>query len=214
MRSGDHADVNFMSAVAAESLKFLLLQDAQQFRLKFQRDVADFVQKQGALVRKFEAADFLSDRSGKCSLFMPEQFALQKPERNRGAIQLNEGAFAAGTQIVHRAGDQLFAGSGLAQDQHAGIRRRHNGYELQRGLQSGALSHDCSTLSANFLLQVESLFRFLIAILDCLFVLQCVLNRNRRLAGHLFQKDARPLSRTPSRTASEQTRPPLHRFCR
>ena len=189
MRSGDQPDINLMSAVAAESLKFLLLQNAQQFRLKFERDVADFVQKERALVRQFKASHFLSDRSGKCSFFVTEQLTLQKPERNRGAIQFDEGAFAAGAQIVYRAGDQLLAGSGLAQDQHARIRRRDNGYQLQRGLQSGALSHDCPTLSANFLLEVESLFRFFISILYRLFVLQRVLNGNRHLTGHLLEQD-------------------------
>src|ERR1700730_1363004 len=119
MRRRDQTDINFVGAVAAESLKFLLLQNAQQFRLKFQRDVAHFVQKECALIRQFKASYFLSDRSGKCSFFMTEQLTLQKPERNRGAIQFNEGAFATGAQIVYSAGNQLLNGSGLAQDQHA-----------------------------------------------------------------------------------------------
>ncbi len=165
MRRGDQPDINLMSAVAAESFEFLLLQNTQQFRLKFQRDVADFVQKKRALIRQFKAPHFLSDCASERSLFMTEQLALQKPQRNRGAIQFHEGAFAARAQIVDRAGNQLLTGSSLAQDQHARIRRRDNGYQLQRGLQSGALSHDCPALSANFLFEVESLFRFFISIL-------------------------------------------------
>jgi hypothetical protein len=42
--------------VATESLELLFLQDAQQFRLKLQRDVADFVKKERALVRELKAA--------------------------------------------------------------------------------------------------------------------------------------------------------------
>jgi len=38
---------------------------------------------------------------------MPEQLTLQQAERNRGAIQFNERAFATGAQIVQRAGDQF-----------------------------------------------------------------------------------------------------------
>ena len=207
MRSGDQPHIHFMSAVAAEPLKFLLLQNAQQFRLKFERDVADFVQKERALVRQFKASHFLRDRSGKCSFFVTEQLTLQKPERNRGAIQFNEGAFAAGAQIVYRAGNQLLAGSGLAQDQHARIRRRNNGYQLQRGLQSGALPHDCPTLSANFLFQVESLFRFFISILYRLFVLQRVLNCNRYLAGHLLEQDDVVFLESIVRTPAEHQNP-------
>src|SRR5580704_16115534 len=103
MRGGDEAYVNFMSAVAAEPLKFLLLQNAQQLRLKFERDIADFVQKERALMCELKAPHFVSDRSRKCSFFVAEQLTLQKPERNRGAIQFDEGAFAAGAQIVYRA---------------------------------------------------------------------------------------------------------------
>src|SRR5580693_532668 len=105
-----------MSAVTTEPLKLPLLQNAQQFRLKFERDIADFVQKECALVRQFKASHFLSDRPSKRSFFMTEQLALQKPERDRGAIQFDEGAVAAGAQIVYRTGDQLLASSGLAQD--------------------------------------------------------------------------------------------------
>ena len=64
VRIGKQPCVNLMSAGAAESLKFLLLQNTQQFRLKFERDVADFIEKERALVRQFRASDFLSDRSG------------------------------------------------------------------------------------------------------------------------------------------------------
>src|SRR5580698_7804036 len=99
MGSGDYAYINFMSPVAAEPLKFLLLQNPQQFRLKFERDVAHFVQKERALVRQFKASHFLSDRPGKCSFFMTEQLTLQKAEWNCGAIQFNEGAVATGAQI-------------------------------------------------------------------------------------------------------------------
>src|SRR5882724_1519323 len=117
-----------MSAVAAESFKFLLLQNAQQFRLKFERDVANFIQKERASIRQLKAPHLLGDRSGKCSFFMTEQLTLQKPERNRSAIQFNEGSFATGAQIVYRASNQFLTGSGLAQDQYASIRWRNNGY--------------------------------------------------------------------------------------
>jgi hypothetical protein len=72
MGRGNYPDIDFVSAVAAEPLKFLFLQDAKQFRLKFERDVAYFVQEERALVRHFEASYFLSNRSGECSLFVTE----------------------------------------------------------------------------------------------------------------------------------------------
>src|SRR5215469_11161798 len=113
MRSGNKPDINLMGAVAAEPLEFLLLQNAQQFRLKFKRDIADLVQEKRALVRQFKAAHFLSNRPGECSFFMTEQLTLQQPQRYRSAIQFHERASATSAQIVDRAGNQLLTGSGL-----------------------------------------------------------------------------------------------------
>jgi len=59
MRRCDEPDVNLVRMVATESLELLFLQDAQQFRLKLQRDVADFVKKERAPVRELKAARLL-----------------------------------------------------------------------------------------------------------------------------------------------------------
>jgi hypothetical protein len=72
--------------VTAEPLEFLLLQDAQQFRLEFQRDITDLIQKKRTLIREFEAPRLLRDGTGKRPFFMAEQLTLQKSERNCGAI--------------------------------------------------------------------------------------------------------------------------------
>ena len=96
MCGGDQADVNLVRAVAAEPLEFLLLQDAQQFRLKFQRDVADLVQKKRALVREFKASRLLRDGASECAFFVTEQFTLEKPQRDRSAVQFDEGTVPGG----------------------------------------------------------------------------------------------------------------------
>jgi hypothetical protein len=66
MRGCDQPHVDLMSTVAAKPLEFLLLQDAQQFRLKFQRNVANLVKKQRAFVGELEASRFLGDGACKC----------------------------------------------------------------------------------------------------------------------------------------------------
>jgi hypothetical protein len=68
MRGRDQAHINLMRTVAAEPLEFLLLQDAQEFRLKFQRHVANLVKKERPLVRELKAPCFLCDCSRKRSL--------------------------------------------------------------------------------------------------------------------------------------------------
>jgi hypothetical protein len=72
MRGRDQSHVNLMRTVAAEPLEFLLLQDSQQFRLKFQRYIANFVKKQRAFVGKLEPSRFLGDGAGECSFFVAE----------------------------------------------------------------------------------------------------------------------------------------------
>jgi hypothetical protein len=89
---------------------------------------------------------------------------------------------------VYRTRNKFFAGSRLSQDQHARIRRGHDRDQAQRGLQRRALPNDFAELCANFRLEIESLSRFFISILCRLFVLQCVLNCNRYLAGHLIEQ--------------------------
>src|SRR4029077_7004879 len=121
MRGRDHPDVNLMSAVAAEPLEFLLLQDAQQFRLKFQRNVANLVKKQRALVGELEPSCFLGDGAGKCSFFVAEQLTLEESERKCGAIQFHESLLAAIAQLMYRARNEFLARSRLPKNQYARV---------------------------------------------------------------------------------------------
>src|SRR5215831_5469019 len=123
MRRCDQPDVNLMCAIAAEPLEFLLLQNAEQFRLKFQRYIAHLVKKERSLVGKFEASGFLRYSAGKRSFFVAEQFTLEKSKRYCRAVQLHECLVPATDQVMYRTRNKLFAGSRLPQDQHTRIRR-------------------------------------------------------------------------------------------
>ena len=57
------------------------------------------------MVRNFEPADSLPDGSGEGALFVPEQFTLQQPGGNSGAIQLDERLRSARAEFMNRAGD-------------------------------------------------------------------------------------------------------------
>src|SRR5215471_6867327 len=119
-----------MSAVAAESLKFLFLQNAQQFCLKFKRDVPDFVQKERALIRQFETSRLLRDCSGERAFLMTKQFTFQKSKRDGCAIQFYKSSIPAAAQLVNSARDQFLTGSRLAQNQNCRICRRHDGHKI------------------------------------------------------------------------------------
>ena len=89
MRRGDHAHVDFNGPGAAETFELLLLHGAQQFRLQFQADVPDLIEKQRAPIGQFESALFLHQRPGERSPLVPEQFAFQQANRNCRAIQFH-----------------------------------------------------------------------------------------------------------------------------
>src|SRR5215471_17343539 len=102
MRGRDQAYVNLVSVVAAEPFELQLLQDAQHFCLKLQRDVADFIQKKRAFVGEFKAPGFLGDSARKRSFFVAEQLTLQQPQGDCSAIQFDEWLFAPTAQSVRR----------------------------------------------------------------------------------------------------------------
>ena len=88
---------------------------------KLQRNFANLVEEQSALVRQFDAADFLADGPGKRALLVAEQLALEQSGGDRGTIELDEIAVFAAAHAVNGARDPFFSGAGFAGDQHDGI---------------------------------------------------------------------------------------------
>src|SRR5262249_30085332 len=113
---------------AAEPLELVLLQDTKELGLELERDVADLVQEESALVRELEAADPLGEGARERALLVAEELALEQAARERGAIELDERAVLAPTEPVDRVRDQLLPGAGLALDEHGRVGigdRRH-----------------------------------------------------------------------------------------
>ncbi len=88
---GHHAHIDATRIRAAQPFEFLLLQNPQQLRLQFERNIADFIQEQRAAVRRLETAHLLRHRAREGALFMTEELAFEKSQRNRRAVQLHEG---------------------------------------------------------------------------------------------------------------------------
>src|SRR5579859_5227890 len=206
MSSGDHANVHSVRTVATESLEFLLLQNSQQFGLKFQRDVPHFVKEEGAFVRELKTSRLLRNGSRECSPFVPKQLALQQPEGDGRAIQFNESPFPSAAKVVDGARDQLLARSRLAQDQHARIGRRHHRNQVQGCIESWAIADDGSELRTNFLFEIKSPFGFSNPVFRCLAKVQRILNRNGYLQGHLFQKAELFIAESSLRAAERKDR--------
>ena len=93
--------------------------------------VADFVQKQRTAFCLYKAAAAAAHGAGKGAFFMAEQLGLQQVFRDGGGVQRNKGLAGAYRVAVQRLGHALFAGAGLAGNQHgyAGLRQAANGTE-------------------------------------------------------------------------------------
>ena len=58
----DDPHVDLKGVAAAQALELLFLKGAEKFRLQFQREIADLIQKQSAAVRGLKAPDGLQSR--------------------------------------------------------------------------------------------------------------------------------------------------------
>src|SRR5579863_3476301 len=75
---GDDAHIRRERLIAADSLEALLLDDAQQLRLRLQVHVADLIEEEGAAFRRFEFSLAPRDSAGERSLLMTEELALDQ----------------------------------------------------------------------------------------------------------------------------------------
>src|ERR1700680_1486088 len=73
VRGSHHPDVHAPCARAAKSFKLLFLQNAQELRLKFRRNVCDLVEKKRPLVRQLESPEILSDGARKSPSFVSKE---------------------------------------------------------------------------------------------------------------------------------------------
>src|SRR6185369_13824384 len=70
---GNHAHINLDGLVATQTIEFVRLQKAQQFRLKRKRKLAHFIQKYSAAVALFNAPDISPVRSSERAFLVSEQ---------------------------------------------------------------------------------------------------------------------------------------------
>jgi hypothetical protein len=70
---GDYPDVHARRADTAHRLEFAFLEHTQELGLKLKRHVANFIEKEGAMVRERKSAHARIDCTRKGSAFVPEK---------------------------------------------------------------------------------------------------------------------------------------------
>ena len=113
---GDDAHVHFDALVAAYGTHFFFLQHAQQLGLQFERQFADFIEKNRAGVGRLKQSLLGFQGAGECSLFVTEKLALNQRRHERAAIDGHEGTIGEGSAEMNGAGDQFFSGAAFAGD--------------------------------------------------------------------------------------------------
>src|SRR3984885_5552100 len=114
MGRGHNAHICFLCPRATQPLKFPLLQDTEKLWLQLERDIADFIQEQRALMCYLKSAELLCDRTGNPCSFMAKQFTFEQPGRDGSTVGVNERSSLARTETVNGARDEFFARASLA----------------------------------------------------------------------------------------------------
>jgi hypothetical protein len=144
----DHAHIDLDRARAADAIDGAFLQEAQQVGLHVQRQVADLVEEQRAVVRAFDQAAPLPVGTGERALLVTEQLGLDQRGRNRAAIDDHEGRFGARRCTVDGLRHQLLAGAAFAVDQRRCVDLGHALDLAQQPRDGGGLTDDALAASS------------------------------------------------------------------
>jgi hypothetical protein len=90
---GHDADAHLAGGCTSDRLESPLLQHTQQLALEFQRQLAHFVEKDGAAIGEREPSLAARRRARERALLVPEELALNEGGRNGGAIHRHQRLF-------------------------------------------------------------------------------------------------------------------------
>src|SRR6187402_1447378 len=90
MRGDDHPNVGLLRAIASEPLVLALLEQPKQLGLHLERELADLVQENRAVLGLLEAADAPRRSPREGALFVPEELTFQERARDRAAVHFHE----------------------------------------------------------------------------------------------------------------------------
>ena len=118
VRRRQHPHIDPQAAVIADALNIAILQHAQQLRLQRQRQFANFIKEQGAVISHLKFTAAVADSPGKRPFHMAKQLALRHAFRQRRAVEIDQRVSRPRRALMHRLRHQLFPGAGFAADQY------------------------------------------------------------------------------------------------
>src|SRR5579859_2157286 len=139
---GDHARVHGDGLTGADGFEALFFENAQDFRLRAQAHVANFVEEERAAVSFLKLADFIFTGAGEAALNVAEKFGLDQFFGNGGAVYFDERTFVAKTGGVQRVRNEFLAGAALAVNEDATVGGSSDGNLLAQRLHRDAVADD------------------------------------------------------------------------
>ena len=136
----DQPYIDLMFLVRAQALQLPALQHPQQLGLHGQRQLAHFIQKQGAAVGQFELAPPVLSGARKGPAHMTEQLAFHQRIGQGGAVEADHRLVCPWRCGVNGLGHELLADTGLAGDQDGQVAAAHQGNFFQQALVDFALA--------------------------------------------------------------------------
>jgi hypothetical protein len=119
----------------ADSPEREVLEHMEQLGLEGQREFADFVEEDRALVRDLEGAQLATERAGEGALLMSEQLRLEQLGGEGRAVHFDPWTVVSGGRRMQAAGDQLLADPSLPCEEHSRRRAGHRLDHLADGAQ-------------------------------------------------------------------------------
>ncbi len=111
---GNQAEIDFARDAAAEALHRAFLQDAQEFALEVGIKGGDFIEKERAVVSRFDHAGFSRIGAGEGALFVAEEFRLHQGFGEGGAVEADEGMIGAVAALDDGLRDEFLAYAAFA----------------------------------------------------------------------------------------------------
>ncbi len=118
---GDHAHIHPDPLGAPQGVDDAIVQEGEELHLQGQGQIADFREKQGAVVGQIEAARLAVGRPGKGPFFVAEEFGFQERFRESPAVHLDEGALGAPGDLMDGFRQKVLSRAGLSRDEHGRI---------------------------------------------------------------------------------------------
>src|SRR5581483_368412 len=118
-------DFYLLVLLRADAAELPVLQKLQQFGLKGEIKLGNFIEEQRAPVRQFDASRLRSVGAGERALLIAEYFTFQQGPWHDGSVHLHEWAGLPRRHTMHQAGNDVFAGAALALNQDRDVGASH-----------------------------------------------------------------------------------------